>query len=81
MLPQDLHQRLLESQREAQQEATRRKDSEARHARAVRESQERAARAPAPVPLPPVPSGGLRCEVCNRPLAPELAKARRHILC
>ncbi|MFE7045263.1 competence protein CoiA family protein [Streptomyces atratus] len=81
VLPQYLHQRLLESQREAQQEATRRKDSEARHARAVRESQERAARAPAPVPLPPVPAGSLRCEVCNRPLAPELAKARRHILC
>jgi hypothetical protein len=81
VLPKDLQQRLVESQREAREEAKRRKDSEARYARAVRESRERAARAPAPAPLPPVPEGGLRCEGCRRPLDPLLAKNRRHILC
>lgn len=80
-LPEDLRKRLLESQREAQQEAKQRQASEARHARALRESRERAARAPAPTPLPPAPPGSLRCEVCHRPLDPLLAKNRRHILC
>ncbi|RPK32069.1 hypothetical protein EES39_39500 [Streptomyces sp. ADI92-24] len=81
VLPHDLHLRVLDSQRAAREEATRRKDSEARHARALSEAQERVVRAPDPVPLSPVPAGGLRCEVCHRRLAPELAKTRRHILC
>ncbi|MFD4483150.1 hypothetical protein ACFWPU_44570 [Streptomyces sp. NPDC058471] len=81
VLPEDLQERLLDSQRETREEAKRRKDSAVRYARAVRESQERVARAPAPVPLPPVPAGGLRCEVCRRPLDPLLARTRRHILC
>ncbi len=81
VLPEELQNRLRESQREAREEAERRRESQVRYDRSVRESRERAARAPQPAPLPPVPAGGLRCEVCRRPLAPELAKARRHILC
>ncbi|MFD8887560.1 competence protein CoiA family protein [Streptomyces erythrochromogenes] len=83
VLPEDLRKRVLDSQREAQEEAKQRKDGDARYARAVREARDRAARAPdpAPLPLPPVPAGGLRCEVCRRPLDPLLVKNRRHLLC
>ncbi|MFJ8273769.1 hypothetical protein ACIQ8G_26405 [Streptomyces sp. NPDC094154] len=81
VLPEDLHKRLRKSQREAREEAERRRDSEARYERAVRESRERAPRTPQQTPLPPVPAGGLRCEVRRRPLDPLLAKTGRHILC
>ncbi|MGW6875863.1 competence protein CoiA family protein [Streptomyces xanthophaeus] len=83
VLPEDLRKRVLDSQREAQEEAKQRKDGEARYARAVCEARDRAARAPdpAPLPLPPVSAGGLRCEVCRRPLDPLLVKNRRHLLC
>ncbi|WP_446459102.1 competence protein CoiA family protein [Streptomyces virginiae] len=81
VLPEDLRKRVLDSQREAQEEAKQRKDGEARYARQVREARDRAARVPAPLPPPPVPAGGLRCEVCRRPLDPLLVKNRRHLLC
>ncbi|WP_051779951.1 competence protein CoiA family protein [Streptomyces sp. NRRL S-241] len=81
VLPEGLRQRVLDSQQAAQDEAKQRRDGEARSARAVREARERAARAPAPLPLPLVPAGGLRCEVCRRPLDPLLGKNRRHLLC
>ncbi|MFC8956060.1 competence protein CoiA family protein [Streptomyces sp. NPDC057101] len=81
LLPEDVHQRLLDSQREARREAKQRQDAVARYAQSVRDAHERAARAPAPVPPPRVPAGSLVCEACRRPLDPLLAKARRHILC
>ncbi|WP_432128056.1 competence protein CoiA family protein [Streptomyces sp. bgisy082] len=84
VLPQELRKRVLDSQREVQEEVRRLKDDAARHARSVREAQERAYHArqePAPVRLPPVPAGTLVCEVCRRPLDPLLAKVRRHVLC
>ncbi len=81
VLPEDLRTRLRRSQQEAREEAGQLKRSDARYAKAVRESQERAACAPAPSPPPPLPVGGLRCEVCRRPLNPILAESRRHILC
>ncbi len=81
VLPEDLRTRLRRSQQEDLEEAGQHKRSDARYAKAVRESQERAACAPAPSPPPPLPLGGLRCEVCRRPLNPILAGSRRHILC
>ncbi|MFG2236812.1 competence protein CoiA family protein [Streptomyces sp. NPDC048723] len=84
VLPEDLQKRLLDSQLTMREEAERRKESEVRYARALQAARERAARAPAPEslpPLPPVSAGGLRCEVCRRPLDPLLARNRRHILC
>ncbi|WP_189846709.1 competence protein CoiA family protein, partial [Streptomyces rubiginosohelvolus] len=81
VLPEELRKRLSESQGEAKEEAHRRRAGQARYDRAVREARARAAHAPKPLPLPPVPPGGLRCAVCRRPLAPELARAGRHILC
>ncbi|MFI1073215.1 competence protein CoiA family protein [Streptomyces puniciscabiei] len=81
VLPEDLQTRLRDSQREAREEAKQRLDSQARYARAVRESRERAVRQPKSAPLPPAPPGGLRCEVCRRPLDPVLAKAGRHLMC
>ncbi|MFI9206303.1 competence protein CoiA family protein [Streptomyces sp. NPDC053048] len=82
-LPEALHSKLQESQRQAREEAATWRESEARYARQVRAANQRraqAARRPAPPPAP-VPAGGLRCTVCRRALAPELAKAGRHILC
>ncbi|MFK0223770.1 hypothetical protein ACIQWN_36995 [Streptomyces vinaceus] len=81
VLPEDLRKRVLESQEEAQEEAKQRRDGEARYARAAHEARDQAARAPAPLPLPPVLAAGLRCEVCRRPLDPLLVKNRRHLLC
>lgn len=81
VLPEDLQRRLRDSQREAREEANQRLDSQARYARADRESRERAVRQPKSAPLPPAPPGGLWCEVCRRPLDPVLAKAGRHLMC
>jgi hypothetical protein len=84
VLPEGLQNKLQESQQSAREEAAAWRESEARYARQVRAAAQRRAQAaehPKPPPLPPVPAGGLRCEVCKRPLSPQLARAGRHVLC
>ncbi|MEU3480860.1 hypothetical protein ACI2LO_31010 [Streptomyces sp. NPDC033754] len=82
VLPEDVHKRVLESQREAQRKAKRRQDDVARYAQSIQAAQERARQAPASVPPPPrVPTGSLVCEACRRPLDPLPTKARLHMLC
>ncbi|GGU86992.1 hypothetical protein GCM10010211_61380 [Streptomyces albospinus] len=81
VLPEPLQNQLHDSQREAREEAANWLESKARYARQVREAKQRAAREPKLSPPPPAPAGGLRCTVCKRPLAAELARAGPHILC
>lgn len=84
VLPPSLQQKLSDSQRGAREEATERRESAARYARQLREAQQRreeADRHPKPLPAPRLPPGALRCIVCKRALAPELAAAGRHLLC
>ncbi|MER7336739.1 competence protein CoiA family protein [Streptomyces sp. NPDC000075] len=84
VLPQNLRQKLSDSQREAREEAAVRRESAARYAHQLREAQQRrdeADRHPKPLPAPRLPHGALRCTVCQRALAPELAAAGRHLLC
>jgi hypothetical protein len=67
ILPEDLQDRLHDSQQDARRDAQLRQRSQERYAQAVREARERS-RKPQPAPLPPVPPGKLRCTVCQRPL-------------
>lgn len=84
VLPPSLQQKLSDSQREAREDAAVRRESAVRYARQLREAEprrEEAARRPKPLPAPRLPPGALRCTVCKRALAPELATAGRHLLC
>lgn len=80
VLPEGMWKSLHDSQQKVRQEAAQRRESEARYARQLRHVQQRRTADSRPAP-PPAPPGGLRCTVCKRPLASELAKAGRHILC
>ncbi|HET6353765.1 competence protein CoiA family protein [Streptomyces sp.] len=82
VLPDAVLDMLRSSQSAAREEAAKWQESEARYARQLREAErQRSEDARRLKPPPPPPAGGLRCHVCKRPLASELARAGRHILC
>ncbi|MEV8312393.1 competence protein CoiA family protein [Streptomyces flavidovirens] len=84
VLPEHLQKALQESQRGAGEEAAKQRESEARYARRMRSQEQRRVSAPGragPKVLRQARPGELRCAVCKCALAPELAKAGRHILC
>ncbi|QES58066.1 hypothetical protein DEJ51_31215 [Streptomyces venezuelae] len=66
VLPRNLRWNLSDSQREAREEAAVRREEADGH--------------PMPLPAPRLAHGALRCTVCQRSLAPELAAAGRHLL-